>query len=261
MMLCLDVGNTHILGGIYQNNELLLRFRYSTVAYATSDQLGIFLKTVLRENGLSPKLILKVALCSVVPSLDYSLRAACIKYFHIEPFCLTYNTTTDIIIKTKNPEENGTDIIAGIIAAAHNYPKKNIIVIDLGTVTTIAVVNSHKEYLGVNFIPGLYVSMNALQSSTANLFPVKIIKPKHVLGSTTIESIQSGLFFGHLGAIKELTSQITKKIFANNKPLLIASGGFAYLFAQQKIFDYVNPDLILYGIKRAYEFHNHGVIK
>jgi type III pantothenate kinase len=253
MLLCLDIGNSHIFGGVSKNNKLALRFRHATYSNITSDQLGIFLKNVLKENGFAPKQITMIAFCSVVPSIDYSLKAACIKYFKIDPFVLDHMAKTTIKIKTKNPNENGADIIAGIIAATHLYPRKNLIVIDLGTVTTIAAATKNKEYLGVTFIPGINTAMNSLQINAAKLFPVKIIAPKNALGRSTTESIQAGLFFGHLGAIKEIATRISAEVFSKSAPLLVATGGFSHLFQHEKLFHHLAPDLVLHGIKVAYE--------
>lgn len=256
MMLCLDIGNTHIFGGLFDNDRLMMRFRHATYNNITSDQIGVFLKNVLRENCFHPNNISIIAISSVVNSINYSIRSASKKYFKIEPFFLTQETINEneIIIKTKNPSENGSDIIAGIIAATNNNPNENIIVVDFGTVTTIAAATKNKEYLGVTFIPGIHTSMNSLQINTARLFPVEIIKPLNALGRSTKESIQAGLFFGHIGAIKEIITRITKEVFSNStKPLLIATGGFSHLFDQIKYFNNIDPDLILHGIKIAYK--------
>lgn len=255
MMLCLDIGNSHIFGGVFKDHKLLLRFRHPTYSSITSDQLGVFLKTVLRENSFTPKDITMIALCSVVPSIDYSLRAACKKYFKIAPFILDHTVKTKVKIKTNTPTENGADIIAGVIAASYLYPQENLIILDLGTVTTIAAVTKKQEYLGATFIPGIQTAMNSLGASAAKLCSVEIIKPQQSLGRSTTESIQAGLFFGHLGAIKEITSRINREIFAKKPSLLIATGGFAHLFKQEKIFTYLEPDLVLQGIKIAYELN------
>lgn len=255
MLLCLDIGNSHIFGGVFKDNELLLCFRHPTYKNITSDQLGTFLKTVLQENQFDASRITMIALCSVVPSIDYSLKAACIKYFKIDPFVLVpTETKTNIEIKTINPKENGADIIASVIAASNLYPQENIILIDFGTVTTMAAITKNSEYLGVTFIPGISTAMNSLQISAANLFQVEIIKPKSSLGKSTAESIQSGIFFGHLGSIKEIVLRITEEIF-QKKPLLIATGGFAHLFKEEKIFDHLEPYLVLQGIKTSYELN------
>ncbi|CAL7963143.1 Type III pantothenate kinase [Gammaproteobacteria bacterium] len=261
MILCLDIGNTHICGGIFKNAKLLLRFRHATYSSITSDQLGIFLKNTIRENNFDCEQITAISFCSVVPSIDYSLRAACKKYFQLDPFILQVGVKTEIKIKTQNPAENGADIIAGIIAATHLYPQKNLIILDLGTVTTIAAASKSKEFLGVAFIPGMYTTMNALQTSAANLFPVEIIQPRKAVGRSTIESIQAGLFFGQLGAIKEIITRITAEVFPHESPILIATGGFAHLFENEKVFDHIEPDLVLQGIWLAYNLNNAALGK
>ena len=102
MLLCLDVGNSHIYGGVFSNDEILLRFRHTSKS-ATSDELGIFLKAVLRENDCAPESIKKIAICSVVPQLDYSLRSACLKYFSVDPFFLMAGVKTGLNIRYRNP--------------------------------------------------------------------------------------------------------------------------------------------------------------
>ena len=123
MLLCIDVGNSHMYGGVFVGAELKLRFRH-TSKVSTSDELGIFLKSVLRENECAPDLVKKISICSVVPQLDYSLRAACVKYFGVEPFFLQAGVKTGLNIKYRNPIEVGADRIANAIAASQFYPNK-----------------------------------------------------------------------------------------------------------------------------------------
>lgn len=253
MLLCLDIGNTHIFGGVFKNNVLQMRFRYNTNSGGTSDQLGVFLKNVLQSNGIDTKAIKEIALCSVVPSIDYSLKAACKKYFQLEPFILHANTKTGITIKTQNPHETGADLIAGAIAATCIHPNSNIIIIDFGTVTTLAAISKNKEFLGASFLPGMNISMLSLGNNTAKLFPVEITKPEKAAGQFTSESIQSGLYYGHIGAIKEITQRITQEVFSDEAPILISTGGFAHLFENEGIFSYIESDLVLHGIKLALE--------
>lgn len=145
MILCIDVGNSHIYGGVFDGDEIKLRFRH-TSKVSTSDELGIFLKSVLRENNCSPETIRKIAICSVVPQVDYSLRSACVKYFSIDPFLLQAGVKTGLNIKYRNPVEVGADRIANAIAATHSFPNQNIIVIDFGTATTFCAI-SHKKLI------------------------------------------------------------------------------------------------------------------
>ncbi len=251
MILCLDVGNSQVFGGIIDNNKILLRFRYDSRSAYSSDQYGIFLKAVLRENHIDCSTIKHIAICSVVPNIDYSLRAACIKYFSIPPFFLQPYSKTGLEIKYINPLELGADRLANAIAAVDLYPQQNLIIVDFGTATTICAISANKEYLGGVILAGIQLSMNALQSNTAKLFPVQIIQPKNVIGHTTTESIQSGLYFSQLATVKEVTNHICANQFAAQAPIIIGTGGFAALFETENIFSVILPDLVLHGLSVA----------
>ena len=250
MILCIDVGNSHIYGGVFDGEDIKLRFRH-TSKVSTSDELGIFLKSVLRENNCSPDEIKKIGICSVVPQLDYSLRSACVKYFSSEPFLLQAGVKTGLNIKYRNPLEVGADRIANAIAATHSYPNQNIIVIDFGTATTFCAITAQKAYLGGVILPGVRLSVDALSKNTAKLPSVEIIKIDNVVGRSTVESIQSGVYYGVLGACRELIQRINKESFADNNALVLATGGFASLFEKQDIYHHLVPDLVLQGIRIA----------
>lgn len=254
MMLCIDVGNSHIYGGVFANGEICLRFRH-TSKVSTSDELGIFLKNVIRENQCDPTKINSIAICSVVPQLDYSLRAACVKYFSIEPFFLQAGVKTGLNIKYRNPTDVGADRIANAIAATHSYPGKNLVIIDFGTATTFCVINAQKAYLGGVILPGIRLAVDALSNNTAKLPAVEIIKIEQVVGRSTIESIQSGVFYGAIGACKELLARIKVEAFAGLEVLTLATGGFASLFEKQEIYDQNIPDLVLQGVRIAAEMN------
>ncbi len=255
MLLCLDVGNSHIYGGVFSGEDICLRFRH-TSKVSTSDEFGIFFKSVLRENQCDPANIKHIAICSVVPQLDYSLRAACIKYFSVEPFFLQAGVKTGLNIKYRNPVEVGADRIANAIAATHFYPKQHLIIIDFGTATTFCVVTGQKAYLGGAILPGVRLAVDALSNKTAKLPAVEIIKVDDAVGRSTIESIQSGVFYGALGACRELIQRIQHEAFAHEPVLVLATGGFASLFDKQALYDHHLPDLVLQGIRLAAEM-NH----
>lgn len=250
MMLCLDVGNSHIYGGVFQNEDIKLRFRHASKE-STSDEIGLFLKQVLRENACDPEKITQISIGSVVPQLDYSLRSACIKYFKMEPFFLQAGVKTGLNIQYRNPVEVGADRIADAIAATHRFPETPLVIIDFGTATTLCVVNAKKAYLGGAILPGLRLSMDALSNNTAKLPAVDIVRMKSVVGRSTVESIQSGVYFGALGAVRELIQQVKQQHFPEEKLLVLATGGFSALFEQEKIFDHILPDLVLEGLRFA----------
>lgn len=256
MILCLDVGNTQLHGGVFEGEKLLFQFRKTSKDQSSSDEYGIFLRTVLRENGVDPKKISRISLCSVVPSVVHSLRNACIKYFAITPFVLQTGVKTGLKIKYKNPAEVGSDRIANSIAAVSQYPNQNIIIIDFGTATTICVINKNKEYLGGCILPGIRISMEALESKTAKLPRVDIIKKSSVIGQTTIDSIQSGLYFGQYGMVKEIVERSKTEAFPNEECLVIGTGGFSSLFDKEGLFDKIIQDLVLRGISAATELNS-----
>ncbi|MCW8410031.1 type III pantothenate kinase [Legionella sp. PATHC035] len=255
MILCIDVGNSHIYGGVFDGEEIKLRFRH-TSKVTTSDELGIFLKSVLRENNCSPEGIRQIGICSVVPQVDYSLRAACVKYFSLEPFLLQAGVKTGLNIKYRNPIEVGADRIANAIAATHAYPNQNVIVIDFGTATTFCVITAQKAYMGGAILPGVRLSVDALSKNTAKLPAVEIIKIENAVGRSTIESIQSGVFYGAIGACRELIQRLKQEAFGTEKALVLATGGFASLFEKQELYDHLVPDLVLQGIRLAALMNN-----
>lgn len=250
MILCIDVGNSHIYGGVFDGDEIKLRFRH-TSKVSTSDELGIFLKGVLRENNCPLEAITHIGICSVVPQIDYSLRSACVKYFSLEPFLLQAGVKTGLNIKYRNPVEVGADRIANAIAATHSYPNQNIIVIDFGTATTFCVISAKKAYLGGAILPGIRLSVDALSKNTAKLPTVEIIKIENAIGRSTVESIQSGVYYGALGACRELIQRLNEEAFGDKKALILATGGFASLFEKQNLYNHLVPDLVLQGIRLA----------
>lgn len=255
MILTVDCGNTQITGGLFDNNKLVLQFRRTTSAGSSSDELGVFFRSVIRENGFNWEDIERIGVCSVVPSINYSLSSAFTKYFNKSALFIQAGIKTGLKLKYANPKEIGADRIAGAVGATSLHPETDLIIIDMGTATTVDVVSSGKEYLGGAILPGLRISVDALANGTAKLPVVEITKPEHSLGTNTVEAIQSGLYYGNLGGIKELISQYEKTVFAGRKPYIIGTGGFSRIFEDTKIFDEVCPELVLLGIKKALELN------
>ncbi len=249
MIMTLDVGNSQIYGGIFNNDKLILQFRKTSKMGSSSDEFGLFLRSVLRENDVDPKKIQQIAFCSVVPDIVHSLRNACKKYFNLNPFILQAGTKTGLKIKYRNPVEVGADRIANAIGGVQLYTGKNLIIIDFGTATTFCAINSDKDYLGGLIVPGLRLSMEALEAQTAKLPAVEIVTVTEVIGRYTVESIQSGLYFGHLAMVKEVTQRIKKEHFDNKNTVIIGTGGFSRLFEKENVFDALIPDLVLMGLK------------
>ncbi len=256
MTLCLDIGNSQIYGGVFKKDDLLFQFRRSSKTASSSDEIGVFLRSVLRENDLDPDQISGIAVCTVVPEVLHSLRNACRKYFNNqEPFVLQAGVKTGLNIRYRNPLELGSDRIANAIAAAHMYPNENLIIIDMGTATTFCAINERREFLGGAIMPGLRISMKALVSNTSKLPAVEIVKPDEALGRSTVEGIQSGLFYGALGAIRELTSRLRQEAFDGSPARVIGTGGFASVFEKAGVFDIEISDLVLRGVYLALQLN------
>ncbi|WP_395374318.1 type III pantothenate kinase [Marinicella sp. W31] len=251
MMLCLDIGNSHIHGGVFTGDTLQLQFRKASKTGASSDEYGIFLRSVLRENDIDPNAITEIALCSVVPEVIYPINACCQKYFGLEPFVLQAGVKTGLKIEYRNPLEVGADRIANAIAVTHLFAEKNVVVIDLGTATTFCAISANKRYLGGVIMPGLKMSMRALAQGASKLGTVEIVESQETLGKTTSHSIQSGLYYGTLGAMHEILRQLQQNVYAGQKPMIIGTGGFTSIYRNEQIFDQIIPDLVLKGLYLA----------
>jgi len=254
MLLCLDIGNSQIHGGVFDTG-LRLQFRKTTHPIGSSDEFGVFFMAVLRENGIDPGAVRRVAICSVVPATVYPIRSACLKYFRCEPFILQAGVKTGLRVKYRNPQEVGADRIAGAIGATQRRPAANIIVVDCGTATTCDVVTAEGDYLGGALLPGIGMSMEALAGKTAKLPSVEITRPATALGRSSTESIQSGIYHGHTGAIRQLVAVLSREVFGDAKPVIIATGGFARLLEPENLFDENVPELVLLGLRHAEELN------
>jgi type III pantothenate kinase len=254
MLLCLDIGNTHIHGGVFsQGEEPCLQFRYPSAGPLTSDVFGLFIAGVLREHHFDPNEIEAVSMSSVVPSIDYTIKSACKKYFDLIPLEIKPGIKTGLNIRVKQPAKVGADRIATATAAVESYPDRDIIVIDFGTATTVCAITKNKDYLGGAILPGMQTSQQALCSAAAQLMPVSIVKPDSALGLTTESNIQSGLYYGQLGGVRCIIDAYQRDIFGGIRPCVVATGGYAYLFENESLYDRVDPYMVLRGLKYIWE--------
>ncbi len=253
MLLALDVGNSRIFGGVYDGEDLKTTFRRTSSITASSDEFGTFFRAVLRENGVDPEDIDMAGICSVVPDAVYSLRSCFRKYFRFEPFLLQPGVKTGLKIRYRNPAEVGADKIANAIGALTRFPGRDLLIIDFGTATTLCAVTREKEYLGGIITPGINISMAALAAETARLPAVEIVRPAEVLGRSTVESVQSGLYYGTLATVRFLVASVAKEHFAKGQPFIVGTGGFGRLFEDERLFDEFVPELPLIGVRRAVE--------
>jgi type III pantothenate kinase len=257
LILCLDIGNSHIFGGVFADQELCLTFRIASKHGASSDEYGLFFRGVLRENGIDPKHVDRIAMCSVVPEVVYAISASCRKYFNHPPFILQAGVRTGLKIGYQNPQEVGADRIANAIGGIHLFPDQDLLIIDMGTATTLCAISKDRLYKGGVILPGLRMSMQALVSGTSKLAAVEIVRPGQTLGRTTAASIQSGLYHGHAGALSAIIGRVVEEEFHGQRPRVLATGGFAALFADSGLFDEHLPELVLQGLKRAEQMNRN----
>jgi len=251
MILTIDIGNSQMYCGVFKDEDLLHTFRMTTSMQLTSDQMGLFLTGVLREKNIDREQIKGIAVCSVVPGIMHTVKNACLKYFKKSPFVLQPGVKTGLRIQYRNPSEVGADRIANAIAGMNLFPKQNIMIVDFGTATTLCLITDQKDYLGGVIFPGVKISMQALESKTAKLPLVEITIPNEIIGRSTEESIQSGLYYSHLFSVKQMIEKIKKDYVKDQKVVVIGTGGFSRLFAKEKLFDVVVPDMVLNGLRIA----------
>lgn len=258
MLLCLDIGNSQIHGGVFDGDTLRCQFRQTTHPLGSSDEFGVFFSGVLRENGVDRAAVRSTAVCSVVPPALYPVRSACVKYFRSEPFVLQAGVKTGLKVRYRNPHEVGADRIAGAVAATQRRPAVNLIVVDCGTATTFDVVTAEADYLGGAILPGVGISIETLAGRTAKLPTVEIHRPATALGRSTVESIQSGIYHGHVGAIRQLLGELTREAFGGQRPYVVGTGGFARLLEAENLFDEIVPELVLLGLKHAAQLNREA---
>ena len=198
MLVVIDVGNTNITLGVYDQDELIANFRLTTKLQRTSDEFGITLFSFFQTKNIDPKGVEDVLISSVVPKIMHSLTNAIRKYFNIEPIIVGPGIKTGISVKTENPREVGADRIVDIAAAYHIYGGPAL-VIDFGTATTYDYVNENGEFeFGVTS-PGIEISAQALWTQAAKLPEIEIKKPATIMCRNTITSMQGGLVYGFIG--------------------------------------------------------------
>ncbi|MFH1676239.1 MAG: type III pantothenate kinase [bacterium] len=252
MLLAIDIGNTHIVSGVFDGDKLKATSRLATDAGKTTDEYGALLTNILAiKAGTDEKggdLITGVALSSVVPVLTGTFRDLCKTYFHVEPLVVEPGIKTELAIKYPNPRSIGADRIVNAVAASFLYPPPPLIIIDFGTAVTFCAVTRDKEYIGGTIFPGMRASFSALARGTALLSMVEFKKPPGVIGKSTEESLQSGAIFGYACLVEGMVEKFKTEI--GEDATIIGTGGMVELVMQAtEIIDHIEPHLTLKGLK------------
>lgn len=259
MNLTIDIGNSQIFFGIFDREKLILKFKKNSKNSFSSDEMGIFILSILEKNKIKSNKFKYVSLASVVPSITNTVIESIEKYINPQKIILLApGLKTGINIRYKNPQEVGADRVGNCIGAQYLYgTNKNYIIVDIGTATTFDIL-SKNEYLGGFIIPGIQMQINSLFSSTAKLPQVELVKPKEINIDNTISAIQCGVYYFNLLGIKEIINLLKMRFFQNNQDenvFIIGTGGTSEIFKDEKIFDTINQDLILFGLNRLIELN------
>ncbi|MBI3358929.1 MAG: type III pantothenate kinase [Nitrospirae bacterium] len=256
MLLAIDIGNSHIVCGVFDDEKLVCEFRIATQSHKTADEYGILIKNIMESRKISAQKIKGAIISSVVPPFIGVFEEMIQNYFSIIPIIVTNKLLTGISISYDRPEEIGADRIVNAAAAYHQFGGP-VIIIDFGTATTFCVVSEKGHYLGGAIAPGLIISSEALFSYTAKLPRIEWIVPESVIGKNTQSGMQSGLIFGHVGMVNEIITLISKEI--NAIPHVIATGGLSHFIAPLcKVVSIVKPTLTLEGLLLIYSLNRRN---
>lgn len=260
MLLAVDVGNTDVTFGVFKEEELITRFRFTVKVPRTSDEYGELLCNILEQKGFSPDDIDEVIIASVVPQMMYSFTSGIIKYLYCHPTVVGAGTKTGIRIDTINPKEIGPDRIVDAVSAYEQYGGP-VIVVDFGTATTYDLVTKEGAFQGGVISPGIRISANALWKNTANLPEIEIKCPASAIAKETVSAMQAGLFFGTLGQTEYIINKI-KEDAGLTDVKVIATGGLGKVVSENTdSIDVYDGDLTLKGLLYIYQKQKNGTHK
>ena len=245
MILCFDIGNTHIVMGIVDKNEIKETYRFATNTTITEDEYAVKFLETIKGSGYNPKDVDGVIVSSVVPSLDKIMKGAFEKYFRLTPKFVGQGIKSGLHIRIETPKQLGADLLVGAVGAYNKYPE-NLIVVDLGTASKFVVVTEKGEILGGAIAPGVQSSLNSLFSSAAKLSQVNLEVPKNVIGRDTTTCIQSGSVYGFASLIEGMVSRIKNEI---GEAKVVLTGGLSEVMKNVLNLEYVyEPNLLIEGL-------------
>ncbi len=252
MVLVIDVGNTNITCGVYENDNLKTTFRITTKIPRTSDEYGVLMRDMLKNNDISTEDIEGVIIASVVPNVMHALVGAVKRYVGKNPLIVGPGIKTGIMITSDNPKEIGPDRIVDAVAAYVKYGGP-VLVLDFGTATTYDLVTEDGKFpVGIT-APGIRISAKALWEDTAKLPEIEIKKPKSILATETISSMQAGLVYGQIGQTEYIIKKVKEETGYENLKV-VATGGLGRIIANETdTIDVYDSALTLDGLKIIYD--------
>ena len=251
MLLTIDVGNTNITLGVFENETLKGTFRMTTKRSRTSDEYGFNICGILEHRNIMPQDIKDVIIASVVPDIMHSLTSGIIKYLNIKPIIVSAGIKTGIRIVTENPKEIGPDRVVDAVAGYEQYGGP-IIVVDFGTATTYDLIGEKGTFEAGITAPGIETAGRSLWGGAAMLPAIEIRKPKSILAQETISSMQAGLVYGAIGQTEYIVQKIKEECGYDNIKV-VATGGLGKIIADETdCIDIYDPDLTLTGLRLIY---------
>jgi type III pantothenate kinase len=251
MLLVVDIGNTHTAFGLFDGESLCFDWRIETRSERTADELAAAFHGIFTLQGLDMHAVGGAIISSVVPPATLPMERLLSRYFKLTPLVVGTGMKTGMPVLYENPRDLGADRIVNAVAAYARWPQ-GAIVVDFGTATTLDVVTARGEYAGGVIVPGLLISADALYRATAKLPRVEIARPKSVVGTNTVASIQSGLVFGYAGMIDALVTRIRGEL--GYSPKVVATGGLGALVARESAaIEEYDDMLTLRGLKILYD--------
>lgn len=252
MLFVLDVGNTNTVLGLFDQEKLMYKWRVKTDREKTEDEFAVLVRSLFEVHDLKLDVVGDMIISSVVPSIMSALEAMAKKYFHTKPIIVgEYPIDKYLNMKYPNPRELGADRIVNAVGAIKEYGSP-LLIIDFGTATTYCYIDETASYVGGAIIPGIKISVDALYSRAAKLPRVEIQETKKVIGTSTIEAIQSGVFYGYVGQVDSVIRQMKEE--SGQNPQVIATGGLAELIGQpSKEIDVIDMSLTLKGLAEIYK--------
>ncbi len=256
LLLCVDIGNTHVVIGGYRGENLAYHWRVQTDHHRTADEYAVLLLSLLDVAGLTPDDVDDVALCSVVPPLTSTFEEIARAYLGCAPLVVNAEIDTGVGIRVDNPREVGADRIANTAAVAHRYGGPACVV-DFGTATTFDIISREGDFLGGAIAPGLGIAADALVQRTAKLPRVALEPPPSAIGTNTVHAMQSGIIWGYVGLVEGLVERFRGQLGPDMK--VIATGGLASSMARlTPVIQHVDPWLTLEGIRLIYLRNSGG---
>ncbi len=251
MLLAIDVGNTNIVLGVFDEDRLVRSWRLMTVRGQTSDELGLLVEGLFKSAGLDRKAVDGVILGSVVPPLTGAVQAMTVALFGQQALTIEPALDTGMPIVGVDPAEVGADRLVNAISAFESHGRgssRPLVVVDFGTATTFDAVSAKGEYLGGAICPGVQISADALFQRAARLPRIDVRKPATVVGRSTVGAMESGLFWGYVGMVEGLVRRMNDEL--GGKAICVATGGLAPIIAPEiPAIDHVEPDLTLRGLR------------